>query len=267
MIQIRKNAPNKRIKIARKNRGPGPRLRSAVYAGNTRIEGLMTDIFLSYASEDRLKANVIVNLFSDVGWDVWWDRDISGGENWSPEILRKVSEAKCVVVLWSRDSVKKEWVQKEAEVALNNGTLVPVLLQPAMIETPTPSIQAIRLSVWTGHQTDDLKPLLDAVCGKIDGDEATDFENEDINLASSKSMREISRVEVAQVVFDYCAIALTHEILRQNEHRFSEDEFQSKRDCYDDLKACLAPEEGTVNEEDLHELMSRFMDVLHPEES
>ncbi len=77
----------------------------------------MADVFISYGSEDRLKASVLAKLFSNVGWDVWWDKEILGGKEWSPEILEEVRKARCVVVLWSRDSVKKEWVKKEAEEA------------------------------------------------------------------------------------------------------------------------------------------------------
>lgn len=227
----------------------------------------MIDIFVSYAQEDRLKAKAIVELFSTIGWNTWWDRHIAGGGKWSPEILEKVNEAKCVVVLWSRDSISKEWVIKEAEVGVENNTLVPVLLQPASIETPTPEIQAIRLSTWTGDRSAELRPLLDAVAKKLRVDPPHDSENNQVQLAAERSARAIGRVEVAQVVFDYCAVAFTHEVLRRGGHRFSEKESQAKRDAYDDLQAVLAPEGGDLNKDDLHELMGRFMNVLLPEEN
>lgn len=75
----------------------------------------MTDIFLSYATEDRLKAASLVKLFQEAGWTVWWDRHIEGGERWEPSIFDAVREASCVVVIWSRDSVGKAWVGREAE--------------------------------------------------------------------------------------------------------------------------------------------------------
>ncbi|WP_020588871.1 hypothetical protein [Desulfobacter curvatus] len=58
---------------------------------------------------------------------------------------------------------------------------------------------------------------------------------------------------------------MKHEILRQNGHQFTEQVFNEKRIAYDMLAGCLAPAEGVLNNEDLHELMSRFMDILHPE--
>ena len=223
----------------------------------------MADIFISYGSEDRLKATVLAKLFLDVGWSVWWDRDITGGEEWSPEILREVEEAKCVVVLWSRDSVKKEWVQREAEEAIKNRTLIPVLLQPSALETPTPSVQAIKLSTWEGNQSEELEPLLYAVAKKVGGTSRLEIKNH--RIAINRSAHEISRIDVAQVVFNYCTVALEHEILRQRGHRFSEEDFQNKMDSFDQLKACLSPDKGNINNEDLHEFMGRFMDILVPE--
>ena len=225
----------------------------------------MADVFISYGSEDRLKASVLAKLFSNVGWDVWWDKEILGGKEWSPEILEEVRKARCVVVLWSRDSVKKEWVKKEAEEAEKNGTLIPVLLQPSSLETPTPSIQAVKLSTWDGGNVDEVIPLLKSIADKIKKEIGLSVD--EYSLAIRKSLREISRVEVAQVVFDYCAVALRHEILRLNGYRFSKEELDEKGIAYDNLVECLAPEGSEVNQEDLHELMCRFMDVLHPENS
>jgi hypothetical protein len=227
----------------------------------------MTDIFLSYGSEDRLKAATLAKLFSEIGWSVWWDRDLTGGQEWTPEILRRVREAKCVVVLWSRDSVGKEWVQKEAKEAENRGTIVPVLLQPSELETPTPSIQAVRLAVWKGGWTEDLRPLVEAVLKKVGHGTMPALAAMEDDKMLIRHAHEISRFEVAQIAFDYCAVSLEQEILRRSGHRFTEEEFQRKRDSYDRLRASLSPAKGTIGDEDLHELIDRFMKILVPEGS
>ncbi|WP_020588872.1 TIR domain-containing protein [Desulfobacter curvatus] len=43
----------------------------------------MIDVFISYGSEDRLKAAILAELFSEIGWNVWWDKKILGGDEWS----------------------------------------------------------------------------------------------------------------------------------------------------------------------------------------
>lgn len=226
----------------------------------------MPDVFISYASEDRLKANTLARLFSELGCEVWWDQNLTGGEEWSPTIMDRLRASKCVVVLWSRDSVGKEWVQKEAIEADHLGTLVPVLLQPASLDTPTPDTQAVKLSVWNGGWTAELRPLIQAVEGKLG-----------IGVFSSKSLiqdeealmgraNELSRFEVVQVVLDYCALSLKQETLRRAGYQFSETEFREKGDAYDRLKVCLSSTDGRVDEEQLHELLGRFLNVLIPEE-
>lgn len=42
----------------------------------------MTDIFLSYSSEDRERVLKLVHAFEALGFNVWWDRDIAHGENY-----------------------------------------------------------------------------------------------------------------------------------------------------------------------------------------
>ena len=40
----------------------------------------MSDIFLSYASEDRERVRPVAEALGRQGWEVWWDRDIPPGQ-------------------------------------------------------------------------------------------------------------------------------------------------------------------------------------------
>src|SRR5262245_14824957 len=90
----------------------------------------MADIFLSYASADRVKAGTLASLLQSAGWSVWWDRDIEGGEEWERRIDRELGDARCVVILWTRRSISSEWVVREARAARTRGVMFPVLLEP-----------------------------------------------------------------------------------------------------------------------------------------
>lgn len=102
----------------------------------------MPDILLSYAEQDRETARRIASLLEAQGWSVRWEY---GVDNDADE-----ADARCMVVLWSRDSVNSDQVAAQAEQGRARHALVPVLLEKV---TPPPglrSIQAADLSGWDG---------------------------------------------------------------------------------------------------------------------
>jgi hypothetical protein len=62
----------------------------------------MSDIFISYAREDRDMAKTLAELFQQQERSVWWDRSIPPGRSFDEMIEEALGAAKCVVVLWSK---------------------------------------------------------------------------------------------------------------------------------------------------------------------
>jgi formylglycine-generating enzyme required for sulfatase activity len=89
----------------------------------------MSDIFISYSSKDRGKAKDIAEALKRQGFSVWWDRSILPGETFDTVIEEALEAAKCVIVLWSKTSVYKEWVRTEASEGKQRGILIPVLIE------------------------------------------------------------------------------------------------------------------------------------------
>ena len=110
----------------------------------------MSDIFISYAKEDREKAKLLVEALAKTGWSVFWDRKIPTGRDWHSYVGKELEEAKCVLVVWSESSVSSKWVREEAGEANDRDILVPVLLDATKPPLGFRSAQALDISGWRG---------------------------------------------------------------------------------------------------------------------
>jgi formylglycine-generating enzyme required for sulfatase activity len=111
----------------------------------------MSDIFISYASEDRPRARTIAQALETEGWSVWWDRNIPAGKRFAQVIQEEIGKARCVVVLWSGISVTKDWVIEEASEGKKRQILVPVLVERVDLPWGFRLVQAADLSDWRGE--------------------------------------------------------------------------------------------------------------------
>ena len=110
----------------------------------------LASIFLSYAHEDKARAEFLANALEAEGWSIFWDRTIPTGSTWRDYIGGALHEAKCVVVAWSKASVKSDWVHEEADEGRERKILVPVLLENVKPPLGFRSIQAETLTDWNG---------------------------------------------------------------------------------------------------------------------
>ena len=108
----------------------------------------MVDIFVSYANEDRSRAQALAEAFEQRGWSVWWDRKIPLGHSFDKVIEDAIAAARCLVVLWSRASVASEWVRSEASEGKRRGILVPVFLETVDAPLAFRLLNGADLSDW-----------------------------------------------------------------------------------------------------------------------
>jgi hypothetical protein len=128
----------------------------------------MSDIFISYAREDRGRAEQLARVFERRGWTVWWDRELFVGPAYSEQITRALAEAKAVIVLWSRSSVASNWVKDEAQDGAARGALIPVLIENVALPLGFRQFQAADLSSWDGSPDgEELKGLTRGVANLI----------------------------------------------------------------------------------------------------
>lgn len=54
----------------------------------------MADVFISYANEDRERAEQLASALEARSWSVWWDRGVIPGERFDDVIQRELEAAK-----------------------------------------------------------------------------------------------------------------------------------------------------------------------------
>jgi hypothetical protein len=130
-------------------------------------------VFLSYAREDRERARLVADALTARGRVVWWDRLITGGTLWSEEIERALAESWAVIVLWSKASVKSQFVLAEARHAAERHVLIPASLEACAPPMPFGEYHTIDLTTWSGDANADAVEQLQAALDRVQRGEGT----------------------------------------------------------------------------------------------
>jgi adenylate cyclase len=108
----------------------------------------LADIFVSYSRQDKALVAPLVAAIEAEGWTVWWDPEITPGEEFDTLISRELERARSLVVAWTPSSVDSRWVRGEARDAADRGVLVPVRFQAAKLPIDFRALHTIDLDEW-----------------------------------------------------------------------------------------------------------------------
>lgn len=111
----------------------------------------MADVFISYAREDRARADQIARGLQAMGLECFWDTEIPPGQTWADYIEGKLGACKAVIVLWSAHSTGSQWVREEARMGRDKGKLIPAMLDNSPAPFGFGEVQAANLSNWNGQ--------------------------------------------------------------------------------------------------------------------
>lgn len=117
----------------------------------------MADVFISYKKSDSDRVRPLVENLRAAGLDVWWDEGIQPSTSWRGEIAKQIADAKCVVAVWTNDSVDHEqgaWVMEEATHGLQRKILAPVRLDLVSPPLGFGETQYADLAAWSGEAGD-----------------------------------------------------------------------------------------------------------------
>ena len=112
----------------------------------------MADIFVSYSRTDKARVAPLVAALEAQGWSVWWDPEITPGDEFDALIGAELESARAVVVVWSPVSVDSRWVKGEARDAADRGVLVPVRFENARLPIDVRAIHTTELDSWAGSR-------------------------------------------------------------------------------------------------------------------
>ena len=108
----------------------------------------MADIFISYSRQDKARVAPLVESLEAEGWSVWWDPEITPGEEFDSLISRELEGARALVVVWTPNSVDSRWVRGEARDAADRGVLVPVRFDNAKLPIDFRAVHTTDLDQW-----------------------------------------------------------------------------------------------------------------------
>ena len=111
----------------------------------------MSDVFISYARSTARQAQAVGEALRALGYSVWRDDEIPTHRTYSDVIEEQLTCAKAVVVIWSAEAVKSQWVRSEADRARAGDKLVQLAVDAARLPMPFDQIQCADLSGWSGE--------------------------------------------------------------------------------------------------------------------
>src|SRR6185369_1978633 len=113
----------------------------------------MAHVFVSYARADEAVAARIAGELREAGYEVWRDDELPAHRAYAEVIEERIKGAAAVLVLWSAEALKSQWVRAEADTALTALTLVQATLDGTLPSMPFNQIQCADLKAWDGERS------------------------------------------------------------------------------------------------------------------
>ena len=223
----------------------------------------MTDIFISYKSSDRPRAETLRSWFEACGWSVWIDREIDIGEGWEQTIEKELNEARLVVVLWGADARRSEWVQRKARVALRDGRLLQIHATGLPLLPPYDQIQAVRMQAWSGEAAHSERVRLLAAVAERLGTSLPALSAEARSEGKPTHLN-YDLVEALQLAFYHCARQLEGR-RHARDGMPQEQDWEEIRNSFTALLNCLRADESPDADDRegiLHRMVEDFHDQL-----
>jgi DNA-binding response OmpR family regulator len=119
-----------------------------------------SDLFISYSRKDLMAIQSITAALQQNGWSVWSDQQLQAGVKFDRVTEQALTDARAVIVAWSRNSVDSDWVRAEAAFALQYSKLFPIRLDDAPVPLRFINLHTLDLSGWGDGSGQALQSLI-----------------------------------------------------------------------------------------------------------
>jgi DNA-binding response OmpR family regulator len=127
-----------------------------------------TDLFISYSRQDSAVIKSLAAVLQRRGWSIWFDQNLQAGASFDRVIEQALTNARAVIVAWSKDSVNSDWVRAEAAFAQESGKLLPIRLDTAPLPLRFTHVHTLNFSKWDGSDGHhELQALVSDLSGLI----------------------------------------------------------------------------------------------------
>jgi hypothetical protein len=127
----------------------------------------MHEIFISYSRRDSATVQALAAALGKTGLSVWVDTSrLQEGDAYDTQIEDAIAQTRVVVVVWSKNSVRSQWVRAEAAYALGKHKLLPIAIDNTDPPLQFLHIQTINFEDWQGGSDDGAFSRLSAALAK-----------------------------------------------------------------------------------------------------
>lgn len=106
----------------------------------------MADVFISYFKPERSLTEALANDLAAAGFTVWWDTHLLPDDRFRTVIDAEIDACTRAIIIWTPQSIKRDWVVSEAEHAHRLGKLINTYaagLDPVQIPKPFGQVNAV----------------------------------------------------------------------------------------------------------------------------
>ena len=223
----------------------------------------MADIFISYTSSDRPRAETLRAWFEEAGWSVWIDREIDLGEGWEDRVHKELGRARLVVVLWGAEARRSKWVQQEAAAAHETGRILQVHATGLPLLPPFDATQAVRMQAWSGEAGhSERSKLLRAIASRL----GTTLSPHLVTASPEEhpTAYQAQITEALELAFYYCARQVERVRLQRDRGYGVASDFEEIGSSFSALLALVRTDAETTDDREgvLHRLMEDFQNQL-----